>query len=256
MRNQNITVALGQFAPIWEAIEENVDQMLSMIKEAGKAGADLIVFPELSRTGHSHRPTAEEIAVLAETFPSVDSQRIAGEAYQHKMSVVYGSLEPSPTGAYNTVVWLEEDKMFRYHKTHVHWTENFTPGESFPVFESNLAKAGALVCFDLAFPEAARTLALNGAELVVAPSVMPLNFKDISRRRVVARAVDNQVFVIYCNYTGEAYEGGSLVVDPGGEILFEAGTKTGVYLQAIDLRQVAYWRNYERIYDQRRPHIY
>lgn len=113
-----------------------------------------------------------------------------------------------------------------------------------------------MVCFDLGFPEAARVLALNGAELIVAPSAVPLNFKEINRRRVVARAMDNQLFVLYCNYSGEVSGGGSLVVDPSGEIILEAGNEPGVYVQSIDLRQVAYWRNYERIYEHRRPDLY
>ncbi|MFQ5677230.1 MAG: carbon-nitrogen hydrolase family protein, partial [bacterium] len=87
----------------------------------------------------------------------LDSRRIAGAALQYKMSVVYGTLERAPSGAYNTVVWLEEDQLFRYRKTHIHWTENFSPGSDFPVFRSSLVSAGALVCFDLGFPEAART---------------------------------------------------------------------------------------------------
>ncbi|MFQ5433123.1 MAG: carbon-nitrogen hydrolase family protein [Nitrospinota bacterium] len=85
---------------------------------------------------------------------------------------------------------------------------------------------------------------------------MPSNFKVTSRRRVVARAVDNQVFVLYCNYTGKAYDGGSLVADPGGEVVLDAGTKPGVYIHTIDLGEIAYWRNYEQIFNHRRPKIY
>lgn len=210
----------------------------------------------MSRTGYRPKPAAEEVDALAESLPSDDSRRIGGSAALHRMGVVYGTLEKSATGAYDTVVWLEAENLFRYRKTHIHWTENFTPGESFPVFESRLASAGALVCFDLGFPEAVRTLALNGAEPDRCPSAVPQDFKDINRRRVVARAMDNQLFVIYCNYTGDPYEGGSMVADPSGEILLEAGSEVGVYLETIDLEKVAYWRRYERIYDHRRPELY
>ncbi len=256
MSEKKITVALGQFAPAWKAVDKNMTRMLSMIEEAGKAGADLIVFPELSRTGYSPKPSEEDIAVVGESLPSSDSRRILELGQRYQIAVVYGTLERSSDGVFNSAVWTEHDKLFRYHKTHIHWTENFTPGEDFPVFESRLAKAGIVICFDLAFPEAVRSLALKSADFIVAPSAVPQDFKNINRKRVVARAMDNQVFVIYCNYTGKDYQGGSLVADPSGEIQYEVGAKPGVYLHTIDLGLVDYWRNYERIYPHRRPDLY
>lgn len=254
--SQTLTVAIGQFAPKWRAREENLAQMIAMITEAGAAGAALIVFPEMSRPGYSPKPTTDDWDLLAETLPSPDSERLANAAAPYKMVVVYGTLEKSPTGAHNTVVWLEDEKLFRYRKTHIHWTENFTHGNSFPVFGSRLAPAGALICFDLAFPEAARTLARHGAQIIVAPSAVPLNFKKIIHRRVMARALDNQLFVIYCNHAGENYGGGSLIVSPSGDIILEAAEKPGIYVTSLEIEQVAYWRSFEPISHYRRDDIY
>ncbi|RMD92804.1 MAG: carbon-nitrogen hydrolase family protein [Calditrichaeota bacterium] len=248
-KKHQITVALAQFAPQWKELEENMEWMFKMIKEAGKVGAHLVIFPELSYTGYPHETTPEELASLAETLPSSHSRNLAREARNYNLAVVYGMLEKAPHGAYNTVVWLEKDLLFRYRKTHVHWNEKFTPGEEFPLFPSHLGTCGALVCFDLAFPETARTLALKGATMIVAPSAVPEEFKKINRQRVIARALDNQIFVFYCNYTGDHYGGGSLIVGPGGDILLEATEAPGLYFQTIDLSQIDYWRHHERIYE-------
>ncbi|NIR48281.1 carbon-nitrogen hydrolase family protein [candidate division KSB1 bacterium] len=257
MKNRKINVALAQFEPVWKGVHENVQVMLDMIAEAGRWSTDLIVFPELSRTGYVPKPSAEEIAEVAEILPSEDSRRIAQAAEVYGLAVVYGTLEKTADGrAYNSTVWLENGHFFFYRKTHIHWTENFVAGDSLAVFTSRIAKSGALICFDLGFPEAARTLALNGAELIVAPSAVPVTFKEINRRRLMARAMDNQIFVIYSNYTGEKYQGGSLVARPSGESLFEASAEPGVYGLTIDLGEIAYWRDYERLYPHRRPDVY
>ncbi|MFQ5561887.1 MAG: carbon-nitrogen hydrolase family protein, partial [Nitrospinota bacterium] len=174
----------------------------------------------------------------------------------HSISVVFGTLVKAGQRAYNAVIWLEGDQLFRYNKTHVHWTENFIPGDDFPVFESELTKAGALSCFDLGFPEASRSLVLKGAEIIVAPSLVPADFKDINKKRVVARALDNQIFVIYCNYAGGGHSGGSLIADPGGDILMEADDKPGIFIKNIDLNRIGQWRKKELLFQNRRPEIY
>ncbi|RMI27541.1 MAG: carbon-nitrogen hydrolase family protein [Calditrichaeota bacterium] len=253
----HLTIALGQFEPQWGKIEANMGQMLQMIDAAGKQKADVIVFPELSRTGYAPCPTAEEIERLGEVLPSPDSRRLAEAAGKYNMMVVYGTLEQGPHGlAYNTAVCLEGGQLHRYHKTHVHWTENFAPGSDLAVFSTRWGRIGMLICFDLGFPEAARTLALQGAEIIISPAAVPEDFKEIHRRRVMARALDNQLFVLYCNHAGTAYGGGSAVAHPTGEIVLLADERPDVYIHTLRLEDIAAWRDREQLFAYRRPELY
>jgi predicted amidohydrolase len=115
---------------------------------------------------------------------------------------------------------------------------------------------GMLICFDLAFPEAARVLALAGAEVILAPSAVPTDFKTYSERRVIARALDNQCFIVYCNLGGEGFGGNSLVVDPRGEVLARCGPDQQLAFCTIDLDTITDWQGEERIFSERRPELY
>ncbi len=253
---RKLAVALGQFEPVWLDVPRNMGRMREFIDEAGRKGADLLIFPELSRTGYAARPSPSDLARVAELLPSPDSRLLMDAAARHNMAVVYGTLLRDKSGAYNAAVWVENDTCFVYRKTHVHWSEAFLPGAELCGFDSRLVTAAVLICFELAFPEAAAALARKGVRLLVAPSAVPSSFQAIARRRVVARALDNQIFAAYCNACGTKFGGGSLVVDPRGEIVMEAGGEPGVFVTSLELPLIDRWRKQEPLDRFRRPELY
>ncbi|HVM46055.1 MAG TPA: carbon-nitrogen hydrolase family protein, partial [Candidatus Thermoplasmatota archaeon] len=143
-----------------------------------------------------------------------------------------------------------------YAKTHVHWSEAFEPGTDFPVVRAFRVPLGMLICFDAAFPEVPRTLALRGAQIIVNISAIPESFplKHV-HRRVVACSVDNQVFTVFANRAGPGFRGGSMVVDPTGDVLGVAG-EAGDLTVDVDLDAVERWRKEEPLFAHRRPHLY
>jgi predicted amidohydrolase len=143
-----------------------------------------------------------------------------------------------------------------YRKTHVHWTEPFTPGDELPVWPTPFGKAGMLICFDLSFSEPARVLALSGAQVIVAPSAVPADFKEHAERRVVARALDNQLFVLYCNFSGQAFAGNSLVVNAEGKVIARAGGDETLLFCSLDRQKSRAWRAKEKIFPMRHPKLY
>jgi predicted amidohydrolase len=153
--------------------------------------------------------------------------------------------------------YVDRHTIQNYAKTHVHWTESFVPGRELKVFETPLAKVGMTICFDAAFSEVWRVLALKGAAIVVNISAVPKEFPvGYMSRRLAGAAVFNQVYVIYANRAGPVFSGHSAVYNPQGETVEKAGRKEAVFEAEIDLEAVSRWRAEEQIFDYRRPLLY
>ncbi|RMG61905.1 MAG: carbon-nitrogen hydrolase family protein [Calditrichaeota bacterium] len=105
-------------------------------------------------------------------------------------------------------------------------------------------------------PEPARTLALKGARLIVYASAVPAGFHGIHRLRMQSRALDNQLFVLSYNQAAPPFCGGSLIADPTGTVLQEAGEQEALLVQHLDLTRVDRWRQQEKIFSYRRPGLY
>jgi predicted amidohydrolase len=106
-----------------------------------------------------------------------------------------------------------------------------------------------MICFEHAFPDVATALALRGAQVLVIPSAVPFGYEHRLTLRTRARAQDNQVFAVGCNLAGDGFCGRSLVADPRGEVLAEAGTEETVLRAAIE-------REREPALRLRRPDLY
>ncbi|MGH7792749.1 MAG: nitrilase-related carbon-nitrogen hydrolase, partial [Thermodesulfobacteriota bacterium] len=136
----------------------------------------------------------------------------------------------------------------------------FKSGGERLVVDTPLGKLGVIICYDLRFPELARGLALNGAEMLVVPAQWPKARLNHWRTLAIARAIENQSFVIACNRTGrdtkEEYPGHSLIIDPWGDVLAEGEEEEGFIIAEIDLERVNVVRRTMRCFDDRRPEVY
>jgi predicted amidohydrolase len=188
-------------------------------------------------------------------------QSISDDLYQYvrdvQARVIIGESKRWGEKYYNVATYIDQKSVQSYSKTHVHWTENFVPGKELKVFHSPFGKIGINICFDSAFSEVWRVLALRGAPLIVNVSAVPKAFPvDYMWRRFRGAAVFNQVFVVYANRPGSYFSGHSAVFNPQGDILMSAGPKEAIIEADIDLGAVDGWRDEERVYPSRRPLLY
>jgi len=227
--------------------DHNLERSLQFIRRAAAEGADLIVLPELANSG-CDLDSREQAPGLADEIPGGPTvQAWKKETEVSDIYVVGGLLERERDTLYNSAVLLGPGVFGRYRKTHL-WNEEklgYEPGRELPVFDTPLGMIGMLVCYDAWFPEAARTLAVKGAEILCVPSNAPDDWVPEHQRRggltmldihCIAAANANRVFVAAANRVGDGYLGRSCVVDATGGVLALAGVaEEGLIHAGVDL---------------------
>ena len=160
-------IGFFQFAPVFGEVSHNLDKVVETL---GQADADLIVLPELFASGYQF-VSQQEVITLSESVPNgPTTQRLIDLAKRRRMVIVAGLPERAGPACYNSAVVVGPSGFIGcYRKTHLFFEETlfFTPGDTgFQVWDIGLAKIGVMICFDWYYPEAARTLALKGAEII------------------------------------------------------------------------------------------
>ena len=233
-----------QFDPEFGNPEKNLDTIISSLS---KVDADLAVIPELSLSGYLFLEKAE-VEKLAEPVPGPSTEKLSKLSKEKDMAIVIGMAEEEGGEYYNSAVLVTpEGGIHSYRKNHLFHEEKlfFKKGNNgFPVFSVKGVKIGLLVCFDHMFPESARTLALQGAEIICHPSNLVLTGKAQVTTR--SRSIENKVFWILANRFGTenrgdkilTYSGCSQITDPDGRIMIQAGEfEEGFYCVEIDPEQ-------------------
>ena len=248
----HLSVALVQQSNSDNA-EHNIEKSIAGIRDAASKGAQLVVLQELHRSLYFCQTEDVNVFDLAETIPGPSSNTLGELAKELGIVIVASLFEKRATGLYhNTAVVLEKDGSIagKYRKMHIpddpgfYEKFYFTPGDlGFEPIQTSVGKLGVLVCWDQWFPEAARLMAMAGAELLIYPTAIgwdPRDDKDEQTRQkdawVIsqrAHAVANGVPVISCNRVGRESDpsgqsdgiqfwGNSFIAGPQGEILAEA----------------------------------
>lgn len=233
--------------------EQNMAKSIAGIREAAQKGAQLIVLQELHRSLYFCQTEDVDVFDLAEPIPGPSTDTLGKLAKELKVVIVASLFEKRATGLYhNTAVVLESDGSIagKYRKMHIpddpgfYEKFYFTPGDlGFEPINTSVGKLGVLVCWDQWFPEAARLMAMAGAEMLIYPTAIGWDPRDdnaeqtrqtdawiISQR---AHAVANGVPVISCNRVGHehdpsgqsdgiAFWGNSFIAGPQGEMLAHA----------------------------------
>ena len=218
-----------QFDPVFGEVARNLDHVSARLEQVE---TDLIVLPELFATGYQF-VSQEEVFQLAEPVPDgATTKRLADIAARRGMTIVAGLPERDGGRCFNSAVVVGPKGFIGcYRKTHLFFEETlwFTPGDSgFHVWDIGPAKVGVMICFDWYYPESARTLALQGADIIAHPSNLVLpNCPD----SMVTRCLENRVFSVTANRIGSEARGGkdrltfiglSEVVSPRSRILHRA----------------------------------
>jgi predicted amidohydrolase len=241
-----VRISCAQYALREGDRDFNLEHSFSFISRAAAEGADLVVLPELANSGCDLGPYDHALD-LAEEIP--DGPTVLAwreEAEKSGICVVGGLLEREGDILHNSAVLLGPDVVGRYRKTHL-WNKEkhlYKPGRELPVFDTPLARIGLLICYDAWFPEAVRTLALKGAQILCVPSNAPDDWIPKRQRRgelamlnvhCIAGANANRIFVAAANRVGDGYLGRSCVVDVTGGVLALAGaTEEGLISAEVD----------------------
>jgi predicted amidohydrolase len=278
-----ITLALAQFGMSSDP-SENLEKALSYIKQAGQQGADIVCLPELFRSPYfclqekSERDYAERsldgiVGALSE----------AAKAYQ--VAIIGGSVyEQAVDGRrFNTALVIHKsgELLGSYRKTHIphdpgfYECNYFEPGDSgYKVFDLGCAKVSVLICYDQWFPEAARSCALQGAEIIFYPTAIGTTtlssevegdwhnaWETVQRGHAIA----NSIIVAAVNRVGheshgtEAHSdfwGGSFVSDGFGTLVAKGGDQEQLLIAKVDLEHSRFTRESWRFMHSRRPETY
>lgn len=240
------------------ALAANVDRFAELARMHAGEG-DLVVAPELVTSGYDLDVLARRGPELAEPLDGPIAARVSELATQTGATLVLGLLERDGDDLYDTVVAVSPDgQVVPYRKSHLYPTESelFAAGTELVVAPTPAGRLGMMICFEHAFPDVATALALRGAQILVIPSAVPVGYEHLLTLRTRARAQDNQVFAVGCNLTGNGFCGRSLVADPRGDVLAEAGAEETVIRAVLDLAAIDREREREPALRLRQPDLY
>ncbi len=241
-------------------INANMETARAAIARVAAKGARLAVLPEVWSCGFAYR----ELNELALRTPEVleEMGRLSAE---HGMVIVGSLPEPDGDKVCNTAYILDKGRLAgKYRKIHLFSLMNedrsFTGGDRWVVAETSVGHIGVFICYDLRFPELARRLALEGAEIIVVPGEWPKPREEHWRTLLRARAIENQLFVVAancCGVTGKLdFFGSSLIIDHKGELLAEGGYDPTELVADLDFEAKDTWREQITCFRDRKPEYY
>ena len=243
-------IACAQLDIAWENPEKNMSRLSAMLGGCIIPPGTLLILPEMALTGFSM--AVERTAEPAEK-PTVSFYR--NLAVQHHVTVVGGVTERSPNAPYlgrNESVVIEPNgtEIARYCKTHPFSfggeSEHFEAGNRLVLFPWGGLSVCPLICYDLRFPEIFRSAVDHGAEMFVVIANWPTRRLEHWITLLRARAIENQAYVVGVNRSGtdpkNDYPGASMVIDPQGRTVAEAGPGETLLLAEIDPAAVKTWR--------------
>lgn len=234
-------------------------------KVCNSLNPDILVLPEMWTTAY----TLTELETIIQELDTDIVLFLQGIAKKHKVNLVAGSIAVKENGkVYNRALVIDRhgELIYQYDKIHLvpMLKEHlYLDGgkEAGTVFELDGYKMGLMICYDLRFPELARSLALQGAEIIFVvaewPSARELHWNILQK----ARAIENQVFVASCNrvgiYDGVEFAGQSQVITPWGESLFVGSSSTEETLTtSLDMSTVKKIRSEVPVFNSRVPSLY
>lgn len=263
----------GSVAQIKEAM---IEKHIPMVEEAGKKGVNILCLQEIFYGPYFCCEQDIKWYQSAETVPGPTTERFSEYAKKYKMVIVLPVYEVALEGVYyNTAAVIDADGQYlgKFRKIQIphtwpgFWEKfYFKPGNlGFPVFQTAYAKIGIYICYDRHFPECARVLALNGAEILFNPSATTTGKSQyLWELEQPAQAVANGVFIGANNRVGiekpwefGEFYGTSYFVDPKGQILVKGSAKDDELVIAdLDLEMIREVRDGWQFFRDRRPEMY
>jgi len=223
-------IAAAQIDIAFADRERNFARIVEVLHETAAKGAKLTIFPEAALTGYCFN-SLEEARPQAEPIPGPSTERMVQVCRKLDAFVVYGLLEADGERIFNACALVGPSGVVAsYRKIHLPFlgVDRFTtPGDRpFAVYEAAGMRVGMHICYDGGFPESARVMMLQGADLVVLPTNWPPGSECMAGFAVNTRAMENNIYYAACNRVGEErgfrFIGQSKICDPSGRALAEA----------------------------------
>ncbi len=262
----------GTIEEIKEAI---ITKHIPFIEKAGRQGVQVLCLQEIFSTPYFCPGQDAKWYASAEPIPGPTVERMQAYARKFQMAIIVPIFEKEQAGVlYNTAAVLNADGTYlgKYRKTHIPHTSGFwekfffRPGNlGYPVFDTAYARIGVYICYDRHFPEGARILGLNGAEIVYNPSATVKGLSQyLWQLEQPAHAVANGYFMGCINRVGTEppwnlgeFYGSSYFVDPRGQIVAQAAEdKDELLVAELDLDMIDEVRATWQFFRDRRPEAY
>ncbi len=264
-------------APIEEIKKQNIENQMKMVEDAVRQGVQMLCFQEIFTTPYFCAEQQTRWYDAVERIPDGKTvQMMQSVAKEHGMVLIVPIYEEEISGIYyNSAAVIDADGKYlgKYRKTHIphvnpgFWEKfYFRPGNlGYPCFDTAFARIGVYICYDRHFPEGARCLGLNGAEIIFNPSATVAGLSEyLWKLEQPAHAVANGYFVGAINRVGtEApwnigeFYGQSYFCDPRGQIIAEASRdKDELVVADLDFDMIREVRNTWQFFRDRRPDAY
>ena len=260
---------------ISEIVQAMYDKHIPFIEEAGRQGVQILCLQEIFNTPYFCPGQDSKWYESAESVPGPTTEKMQVLAKKHHMVIIVPIYEREQAGVlYNTAAVIDADGTYlgKYRKNHIPHTNGFyekfffKPGNmGYPVFQTKYAKIGVYICYDRHFPDGARILGLNGAEIVYNPSATVAGLSEyLWKLEQPAHAAANGYFMGCINRVGEEkpwnlgkFYGQSYFVDPRGQIFAEASRDDDELLVSeFDLDLIDEVRSTWQFFRDRRPETY
>jgi predicted amidohydrolase len=257
-----MNIALYQGAGKPTGIDENLAIIRRKALSAAGQGADLIIFPELFLTGYN---IGQQVLTLAEPADGPACQRVAKIATEANIAILYGYPERLNDDVYNSALLIDRNglKCANYRKTHLYGSYEkkcFKPGDSLIITKLEGLNIGILICYDVEFPEAVRSLVNAGADLIAVPTALMEDYCRVAEHVVPTRAYESEIFVAYVNRCGiegdTVYCGHSCLAGPDGRDILRAGQSEELLIANVDKLAIAEARETNPVLSDVRRELY
>lgn len=256
-------LALLQFDIAFGSPEKNFEKVKQLVSEAVASEPDIIVLPELWSTGYD----LSRLDEIGDKDARKSITFLGNLAEKYHVNIVGGSVAKQQNDEVTNTMLVfnrEGQLVHEYSKAHLFRLMNeekyLVSGNAKSHFTLESLPCAGFICYDIRFPEWLRLHAIEGAQVLFVPAEWPEQRTDHWRALLISRAIENQCYVIACNRVGSdpdnAFGGRSLIIDPWGKVISEAGTDETILIGSIDEDEITSIRSRIPIFEDRRPDIY
>jgi omega-amidase len=259
----NFRISLIQMDIAFGKPEDNFQQAEEKITAACKDNCDIIVLPELWSTGYD----LARLSSIADNHAKRTISFLSELALKHQVHIIGGSIaNKKENGIFNSLIVIDKsgNVAHTYDKLHLFQLMDehlyLKSGTSSGLFSLEERMFASMICYDIRFPEWIRAHTTKGAEAIFVVAEWPKPRLAHWKSLLIARAIENQCFVIACNRVGadpdNVFAGHSMIIDPWGEIVAEAGEEEEILTASVHLDKVTEVRKTIPIFTDRKPEFY
>lgn len=237
-------LAVGQSPAELSTTQDRLSWLTRTLPDVASRGADLLLLPELFATGYH---IGKEVVVRAEPLDGAIAKAVSALAEAHGIAIHYGFPERDGNEIYNAAQCFGPDgmRLGGHRKLAIppgFEGDHFTQGQGCSLFTYRGVTIATLICYDAEFPEAARHVASQGAELILVPTALGTQWEWVAQRMIPTRAYENGVFLAYANSAGDengmSFLGQSLIAAPDGQELARAGALSEIIFGTLQMDKV------------------